>query len=603
MTTNSESVKVLHVDDEPSFADMVATFLERYDSRLTVTTVGSPAEGIRLIDDDIDCVVSDYDMPDVNGLKFLESVKQIDENMPFILFTGKGSEEIASEAISAGVTDYLQKGGTEKYTVLANRVINAVEQYRAKRSAERTERQLREEKRVTDQTLDTLDDIFYVIDQDGTLDRWNDTLLEVSGYDAEEVAEMDAVEFFPEDERDRVANAISTTLETGSVDIEAELRTKAGRCLPYEFTGSRLIEPDGTIRGLVGVGRDVSRRNQRERRIQRQERRFEAVFNDPNILVGLLSPSGTVLDINQTAMEYVGTELEDITGTKFWNTPWWDTNDQVQRDVQGWLDRAANGEYVEYETIHTNADGDEFTVSGTFRPVPDATGETGMIIVSGRDITDFEESKRGIKQRNERMNEFAGILSHDLQTPLSTAEGRLELALSTGELEHAKEALKAVKRVNSMREEVVEVLKSGEIVTSAENINLAEVAETVWQMIDGGVDGTLTIADRPVVEGDRSAIRRFFENAFNNAVEHGGSGTTVRLGAIPNGFYIEDDGPGIDPEIRADVFTAGFSTKGGSNGTGLGMTSLEQIVSAHGWEIGISDGEHLEGARFEIDVT
>lgn len=65
-------------------------------------------------------------MPGMNGIEFLESVRAIDEDLPFILFTGKGSEEVASEAISAGVTDYLQKqSGTDQYTILANRITNA----------------------------------------------------------------------------------------------------------------------------------------------------------------------------------------------------------------------------------------------------------------------------------------------------------------------------------------------------------------------------------------------------------------------------------------------------------------------------------------------
>ncbi|MFB6253055.1 MAG: response regulator, partial [Halobacteriaceae archaeon] len=110
-------IRVLHIDDEPDFASMVATFLEREHEALTVETATNASEGLdKLAETEIDCVVSDYDMPGANGIELLEIVRENYPDLPFILFTGKGSEEVASDAIVAGVTDYLQKGsGSENY--------------------------------------------------------------------------------------------------------------------------------------------------------------------------------------------------------------------------------------------------------------------------------------------------------------------------------------------------------------------------------------------------------------------------------------------------------------------------------------------------------
>lgn len=132
-----ETITVLHVDDEPQVSQLAADFLERIDDRFEVETAESPQEGLdRLEADDIDCVVSDYEMPGTDGLEFLQRVREEFGELPFVLFTGRGSEAVASEAISAGVTDYLQKEtGTEQYELLANRLSNAVEQHRATREA------------------------------------------------------------------------------------------------------------------------------------------------------------------------------------------------------------------------------------------------------------------------------------------------------------------------------------------------------------------------------------------------------------------------------------------------------------------------------------
>jgi CheY-like chemotaxis protein len=126
-----EAIHVLHVDDDAAFLDLAAAFLTRHG--LAVTTAESPAAAREVLAaESIDCVVSDYDLPGEDGIEFLRAVREEYPTLPFVLFTGKGSEEVASEAISAGVTDYLQKElGTEQWRVLANRVENLVERRRS----------------------------------------------------------------------------------------------------------------------------------------------------------------------------------------------------------------------------------------------------------------------------------------------------------------------------------------------------------------------------------------------------------------------------------------------------------------------------------------
>ncbi|MFP4627192.1 MAG: response regulator [Natronomonas sp.] len=134
MANIADEISILHVEDNSSFAELTTTFLEREDNRFTIETAARPDEGLeRLEQEDFDCVVSDYDMPGQNGIEFLKIFRKEHESRPFILFTGKGSEQVASDAIAAGVTDYLQKGGgSEIYSLLANRISNSVEQYRSK---------------------------------------------------------------------------------------------------------------------------------------------------------------------------------------------------------------------------------------------------------------------------------------------------------------------------------------------------------------------------------------------------------------------------------------------------------------------------------------
>ena len=126
-------IRVLHVDDNPEILEVTKLFLERTDDAFTVVGKQSAVEAINCLQEgDFDCLISDYDMPTTDGLELLEIVREQYPDLPFILYTAQGSEEIASEAISAGVTEYMQKEtSNEQYEVLANRIRKAVDRYRS----------------------------------------------------------------------------------------------------------------------------------------------------------------------------------------------------------------------------------------------------------------------------------------------------------------------------------------------------------------------------------------------------------------------------------------------------------------------------------------
>ena len=147
----TEPITVLVVDNEPNFAHLAGELLEREDDAIGVETATNASEALATLDAvAIDCIVSDYDMPGMTGLDLLEEIRARDSDLPFVLFTGKGSEEIASEAIAAGVTGYFQKkSGREQYALLANQITNAVSQYR-------TETELRAQERRYERTLTVL---------------------------------------------------------------------------------------------------------------------------------------------------------------------------------------------------------------------------------------------------------------------------------------------------------------------------------------------------------------------------------------------------------------------------------------------------------------
>ncbi|MFW5922015.1 MAG: response regulator, partial [Halodesulfurarchaeum sp.] len=157
MTRSDDSIEVLFVDDEPDLPDLVATKLEEADDRLSVVTARTVEAGMDEVETrDIDCIVADYDLPKRDGIDFLESVREDHPRLPFILYTGKGSEGVASDAISKGVTDYFQKGRVpNQYEILANRIANAVAAERARQAMAAQQRELQTHERLVHSMLES----------------------------------------------------------------------------------------------------------------------------------------------------------------------------------------------------------------------------------------------------------------------------------------------------------------------------------------------------------------------------------------------------------------------------------------------------------------
>lgn len=147
------------------------------------------------------------------------------------------------------------------------------------------EQELDAERRIIRQALDTLDDLFYVLNTDGTFRRWNNQLPAITGYADRDLAEMHAVDLFPQGDRKIIRDAIETTLTEGRSTVEADLLTANGECRPYEFTGTQLTDADGNATGLVGIGRALTER-------RRREQRFEVLIKESNDLVSIVDADG-----------------------------------------------------------------------------------------------------------------------------------------------------------------------------------------------------------------------------------------------------------------------------------------------------------------------
>jgi signal transduction histidine kinase len=218
------------------------------------------------------------------------------------------------------------------------------------------------------------------------------------------------------------------------------------------------------------------------------------------------------------------------------------------------------------------------------------------VAVTLRDVTECERRADELARKNERLDEFASILSHDLRNPLSAAVGYLELAAEESDSAYLDDIERAHERMETLIETLLTLAREGETVQSPEPVDLRSVSERCWQTVGTGA-ATVDVETDCVVYADPSRLQQLFENLYRNAIEHAGEDVTVTVGELDGGFYIEDDGPGIAESERDQVFEMGYSSV--TDSTGFGLSIVRRVAEAHGWDIRVVDGE-TGGARFEI---
>lgn len=697
----ADSIAILHVDDEPSLAELTKTHLENENDQFTVTMATGVSEGLScLAEHRFDCVVSDYDMPGQNGLEFLSTVREEYPDLPFILYTGKGSEEVASEAISMGVTDYLQKEtGTGQYTVLANRIANAVDQFRATTALEDsrdrlsllieqspmgvleynedfeivrlneagedilgysesellgetwealvTERSYEHVNKITDELgegtggfqsvdenvrkdgerilcewhnrtitdedgdvvtiislfqditdrqerqrdleryrayLEGSTDIIAVLDQDGTVQYQSPSLTRILGYETNELIGEYAFEYIHPDDKESALETFERLLSSDKRRLSHQLRfnTAANEWRWLELRGTDYRDHP-SINGIVVNARDVTERKQREQTLEATTAQLESLFDESPDMINLHDIDGNIIDPNPRLCEQTGYDAATLTEMKVWDL---DELADPAKITDYWEEMEPNDE-TKREGRYRRKDGSTFPVEVHIRR-HEIDGEERFIVI-GRDISER-------KQREEQLEQFATVASHDLRNPLHVASSHLELARETCDSQHLDRVHDAHERMETLIDDLLELARNGNQLNDTERVELAALLTECWQSTDTG-EATLESSVDCYVSADRSRLRQLFENLMRNAVEHGGEAVTVAVREHADGFYFEDDGSGIPTTDAEQVFEPGWSTR--SEGTGFGLSIARQAANAHGWSLAL-DTSVEDGTRFNI---
>lgn len=212
------------------------------------------------------------------------------------------------------------------------------------------------------------------------------------------------------------------------------------------------------------------------------------------------------------------------------------------------------------------------------------------------DVTERERRERELREQNERLEQFTNVVSHDLRNPLQVAESWLEIARDEFDSEYLDNIAQAHDRMSVLLEQLLALARDDDRAHDTESVALGVCSEQCWRNVE--TENATLVADvTETLSAERSRLQQLLENLFRNAVEHGPEDVVVTVGRLDDGFYVADDGPGIPADERESVFETGYSSD--SQGTGFGLSIVDDVAAAHGWEVSVADSE-AGGARFEI---
>ena len=551
MSHRGKQSRLLYVEPDPVYQREVRSICE---GEWAVETASSAAEAVALLTG-VDCVVASDQLPDRSSLDFFQAVQDEDETLPFILFASNEDLDVQREAFRAGITDVV---------------------YKQRSPSDRPAQSAVTESSASGDISDG------IVGLRNRLDTLETATVDLNG----------------------VTLNVSRSL-MGAADDEVDMKTEwalqslatrieANQCLIYDVDGDVLSLRHGWInddvvdtethRVLFDIGAERVSTSQFPGFTERLQQ-FEPVCID----VDSLTRSST--DGGQKAPDE--NAVDETTESVAWTNL---SDEEVPLDAE-------RGTLLALPIVI------EWQLSGIIVLTVDQprewTEEARQRLQAVGELVGHMDRRRRQRQELERQNEhleqFASVISHDLQNPLNVISGYLDLAVETGSVGHLDPAVSAADRMESLLTDLLMLAREGRAVGDTEPLALEDVVTGAWESVET-YDATLELVgfeDESTVEADESRLKEAFENLFKNAIVHAGEDVSMRVEHDGGTVYVADDGPGIPADEQDKIFEHGHT---GGDGTGLGLSIVQSIIEGHDWEIEAAESKE-GGARFDIELA
>jgi PAS domain S-box-containing protein len=590
-------IRVLCVDDESAFLDISSLFLER-SGDFQVKTAQSASDAIKLLETEhFDAIISDYQMPGMDGIQFLVEVRNRFGPIPFILFTGRGREEVVILAVDKGADSYVQKGGETKsqFAELAHKIRMAIK----RRTAESRKEESQE---ILKAVIAEAKEGIIAYDQDLRITLWNRFMEELTGLTASEVQGKITFELFPFIEQaanDELMKKALSGMTTESADFEFSI-SSTGKKGWVKSIYTPNYDAQGTITGVIGIIRDVTERKRAEEAFQESEERYRKMFENSPLGMVLSTPDLRFFSVNPAWVTMTGYSEKELLEMSFKDIT---HPDHLALDIQRGEELAA-GTIPGYgmEKRYIRKDGSILWGLVRISTIRDEKGTLRYFAAQIEDISERKLSGDALNKANRKLNLLSGITRHDISNQLTVLDAYITLLeeqyQDPDSLKQFKKITTAIQRINEMIQFTKEYESIGVKAPVWQNFRtLIETATGQALLVHIIVKNDIPFSAEVFAD---PLIVKVFYNLMDNAARYGGKITTIRFfvkeDTNDHTIVCEDDGDGIAAEEKEQIFEQGF----GKN-TGLGLFLAKEILDITGISIR-ETGEPGKGARFEMRV-
>lgn len=602
-----KELKILLLEDSVSDADLIIYELRKSGLRFACKRVFTRQNFILELDHFSPTVIlADYSLPSFDGISALTISRDKYPDLPFIIVSGTIGEELATEIIVKGATDFVSK---ERLNRLPIAIYRALDEMKKKVSLKRAEEELMKyhehlEELVKERTekqliaarkysaiLETTQNGFWLVDLSGKLLEVNKAYCQMSGYSREELLQMYVKDFETRETPEIILSHIDYIRRNGHQEFESRHRKKDGSTFDVALSANYLDIDSGRIVVFIW---DITNRKRMEKFLRESESRFRSLTdNSPDIIERFdtelryiyVNPAGQ--RVNKLSLDsFIGKTVDEL-GTprepaRLWNM----TMNEV----------AKSGTPAKIEYTYPTRHGQRYYQSLVIPEFDNTINKVVSLLAVTRDISDLKRAEK-IK------DDFIGMVSHELRTPLTVLIGAIKVAMSEGltnvevrnlladadyEADYLSNILGNLLELSRMQAGRFSISKTHADVEMFLRDLLAEREKQIPThkfVMD-------TSRNLPQVEIDPIRLALIMKNLINNAVKYSPVDSEIHILTFYKDEHIhigvQDRGKGISTADQTRLFQSFERLKETSTttpGMGLGLLVCQRLVEAHGGKI------------------